>query len=300
MAANDNANRYRLHTIIQSPVGRKIRTPHQVIDSRTNLAVDEYASRRAAAADVAERNARQARIDDAADSCHQNAADTVVDIIGKAAAQALSFNDYQYAVDCEFLAQADAFADQANVTVAEVLEARSMVDTRTPDDPLPAHRQVEADAAALEAAARAAAFAAAGYDAVSRFPTANAADQQAAQDAAARRDVLELAADCARRHIRQQAASAAADRAVPGYERRKAAAAMKAPRAPEAICPRCGSRTQVLADGRLIRHFDPRNRWCEPAAAALEAAAPLALDWKIGPGDDPAFDFARQPRKARR
>lgn len=46
---------YYVHTI-RSGVGNKVRNPHLVIDRRTNETVDEYASKRAAQMDAADRN----------------------------------------------------------------------------------------------------------------------------------------------------------------------------------------------------------------------------------------------------
>ena len=110
---------------------------------------------------IAERDraaeARAESVRAAAESCYQNAADTVVDILGKAATQALNFNDYNYAVDCEYIAQAPYFADQAGVTEAEILAVRNMDGGADPDAPLPAHRAAAAKRAAGVAAAEAAA-----------------------------------------------------------------------------------------------------------------------------------------------
>jgi hypothetical protein len=48
--------RFYVHTVLPSPVGRKLRTPHLVIDRTTGSTVDEYASKRAATMDARERN----------------------------------------------------------------------------------------------------------------------------------------------------------------------------------------------------------------------------------------------------
>ena len=51
--------RYYVKTALQSPVGRKNRTPHAVIDSTTNETLEEYASKRAANMHAKELNAAQ-------------------------------------------------------------------------------------------------------------------------------------------------------------------------------------------------------------------------------------------------
>jgi len=69
---------------------------------------------------------RAARIEAAADDCRDNAVATVIERMGQATVQALSFNDYLDVTDREKLAQAAYFADQHQVTTQEVLVALNL------------------------------------------------------------------------------------------------------------------------------------------------------------------------------
>jgi hypothetical protein len=71
---------------------------------------------------------KKARIENAKDSCRTNAIDTVIDRFGKAAVEAMSFNDYLSAVDSEALAQAGYFADEHGVTRAELVKAMNIAE----------------------------------------------------------------------------------------------------------------------------------------------------------------------------
>lgn len=54
----DNASpRFYVHTVLQSGVGRAVSEPYWVVDRTTNLPVDQYSSKRAAALDAKDRNA---------------------------------------------------------------------------------------------------------------------------------------------------------------------------------------------------------------------------------------------------
>jgi hypothetical protein len=69
---------------------------------------------------------RTQRIEAAADSCRDNAIDTVIERHGRDTVAAWSFNDYLYATDSEKIAQAGFFADEHSVTVDEVLSAMGL------------------------------------------------------------------------------------------------------------------------------------------------------------------------------
>lgn len=58
MATKKPAPRYIVHTVLQSGVGRTVREPYWVIDTTTNLPVDQYSSKRAAQLDAKFRNAQ--------------------------------------------------------------------------------------------------------------------------------------------------------------------------------------------------------------------------------------------------
>lgn len=72
---------------------------------------------------------RQQRIEKAGDDCRDNAHQTAVEKLGVNNYRALSFNEKLYADDTETLAQASYFADENDVTRAEVLAYLNLGET---------------------------------------------------------------------------------------------------------------------------------------------------------------------------
>ena len=75
--------------------------------------------------------AKTTRVEDAADACRTNAGDTAIEKAGGLAKwRAMSFNEQLNAINLEIIDQASYFADEYDVTRAQVLDALYVEDAR--------------------------------------------------------------------------------------------------------------------------------------------------------------------------